>query len=90
MNWWFQDLTTRRGKFVIAEVPNAPLITFMVSLMLGVAIYPGFVQKVFLFISFAALFYWGVLEYRTGRSRFRKLLGILGILSVVAALFLFL
>ena len=88
MNWFFRDLTERRGKYVIAEVPNLPLVIFMVSLILSIAIYPGVVQKTFSFIAFAALLYWGYKEYGSGRSRFRKLLGALGILSAIGAVLL--
>lgn len=87
-NWLFRDLTERRGKYVIAEVPNLPLIIFMISLVIGVAVYPGFVQKSFMALAVVSLFYWGLLEYRSGRSRFRKLLGILGMLSTIGAIFL--
>ncbi|MDB5181474.1 MAG: hypothetical protein JWP13_237 [Candidatus Saccharibacteria bacterium] len=85
INWLFRDLTTRRGNFVIAEVPNLPLIIFMISVVLSVAIYPGFVQKTFAVIAFVSLLYWGFQEFRGGRSRFRKLLGILGMIAAVGA-----
>jgi hypothetical protein len=85
MNWLFRDLTTRRGKYVIAEVPNKPLLAFMGAVILYVAVYPGFWQKLFGFIAFGSLLYWGWLEFRGGRSRFRKLLGILGGIGAVGA-----
>lgn len=88
LHWLFRDLTTRRGKHVIVEVPNTPLIIFMVSLVIGVAIYPGFWQSFFIFIAYIALVVWGVMEYRGGRSRFRKLLGICGVLAVIGAVVL--
>lgn len=88
MNWLFRDLTTRRGNYVIAEVPNRPLLIFMAAIVVGVAVYPGFIQKLFLATACIALFYWGIKEYRSGRSRFRKLLGMLGMLSAVGAVFL--
>ena len=85
LDWLFKDLTERRGKYVIAEVPNAPLIIFMVTLIIGIIQYPGFWQKLFLTVSFVAVIYWGIKEFRSGRSRFRKLLGVLGILGAVGA-----
>lgn len=88
MDWLFRDQTTRRGKYVIAEVPNLPLLIFMAAIVVGVAANPGFFQKFFLFAAFAALIYWGVKEYRGGHSRFRKLLGILSVLSAIGAVFL--
>lgn len=89
LDWLFRDLTERRGKYVIAEVPNLPLMVFMISLVLSLLIYPGPVQDFFNIIAYASLVYWGYKEYRGGRSRFRKLLGILGIISVVGILLLF-
>ncbi len=88
LDWLFKDLTSRRGKYVIAEVPNLPLIIFMIAIVLSVAIYPGVTQKVFSGIAYLSLIYWGILEFRSGRSRFRKLLGILGILATIGAVLL--
>lgn len=88
LNWLFKDLTSRRGKYVIAEVPNLPLMIFMIAIVLSVVIYPGITQKIFATIAYIALSYWGYKEWRSGRSRFRKLLGILGVIGVIGALFL--
>jgi hypothetical protein len=88
LHWLFQDLTQRRGKYVIAEVPNWPLLTFMIALIISLIVYPGPVQKFFSVLAYLALFFWGFLEWRAGRSRFRKLLGILGMLGVIGAILL--
>jgi hypothetical protein len=88
LDWLFRDLNTRRGRWVIAEVPNLPLLVFMGAIILNVVLYPGFIQKFFGFVGYAALIYWGVLEFKGGRSRFRKLLGILGVLASIGAFFL--
>lgn len=85
LNWLFRDLTERRGKYVIAEVPNLPLLIFMISVVLSLAIYPGVVQKTCAVIAYVALLYWGIQESRGGRSRFRKLMGIMGILGAIGA-----
>ncbi|HSH18503.1 MAG TPA: hypothetical protein VK978_03895 [Candidatus Saccharimonadales bacterium] len=87
-DWLFQDRTVRRGKYVIAEVPNLPLVIFMACIVLGVLLNPGFLQKSLIILAYTSLTYWGHLEWRSGRSRFRKLLGILGILAVIGALLL--
>lgn len=86
LDWIFKDLHGRNGKYVLAEAPNLPLIVFMVSIVLAVIVYPGFFQTLFAFISYIALFYWGYHEARSGRSRFRRLLGYFGILAVIGAL----
>lgn len=88
LDWLFKDLTSRKGKYVIAEVPNAPLLVFMISIVLAVISNPGGFQMVMTIIAYMAIAYWGFLEYRQGRSRFRKLLGSLGLLAVVGALIL--
>lgn len=88
-DWLFRDLTTRRGKYVIAEVPNFPLILFMIAIVLAVFFNPGVPQNTVFVVALAALVYWGFQEARSGRSRFRKLLGILAIVSVVGAVILF-
>lgn len=85
LDWLFKDLTTRRGSYVIVEAPNLPLMIFMVSIILSVVIYPGPIQKFFAIVAYISLIVWGWQEMRTGRSRFRKLLGGLGLISVVTA-----
>jgi uncharacterized membrane protein len=88
LDWLFKDLHGRNGKYVISEAPNPPLIIFMVSIILAVVVYPGFWQTSFAVIAYMALVYWGYLEIRSGRSRFRKFLGCAGILAVAGALLL--
>lgn len=85
MDWLFKDLTVRRGEYVIMEAPNLPLIVFMVAIVLAVVMYPGFFQSACAVIAYAALVWWGIAEARGGRSRFRRLLGYLGILAVIGA-----
>lgn len=89
-DWLFKDLRGRRGKYIIAEVPNLPLVVFMISVVLGVILYPGFWQTLFQIIAFASLTIWSLGEYRGGHSRFRKLLGILGLASVLIVFVLWL
>lgn len=84
-DWLFKDLHGRNGKYIIAEAPNAPLVIFMVFIILSVILYPGFFQKTSAIIAYVSLVIWGILEVRSGRSRFRRLLGILGILSAAGA-----
>lgn len=86
LDWLFKDLHSRRGAYVIAEVPNWPLLTFMVAIVLAVISNPGGFQQIMTVISYIAITYWGFKEWQGGRSRFRKLLGILCLLAVVGAL----
>ena len=87
-DWLFKDLKVRKGGYVIAEPPNLPLIVFTISIALAVVSYPGFWQTGWAFIAYGALLWWGVAEARSGRSRFRKILGYGGILAVATALLL--
>ena len=88
LDWLFKDFSGRRGSYVIAETPTASLILFMVLIVLAVVSYPGFWQTTFSLAAYAALAYWGIKESRTGRSRFRKFLGIGAIIAVAGALLL--
>lgn len=89
-DWLFKDLHGRRGGYVIAEVPNLNLIIFMITVVLGVILYPGFWQTVFQIIAFISITIWSIREYRGGRSRFRNLMGLLGMLSVLVVFVLWL
>lgn len=86
LDWLFRDQSQRKGKYVIAEVPNLPLLVFMASIIIAVLIYPGVVQRTLVILAYIAFAWWSYLEARSGRSRFRKLLGYLGLLAVVVAL----
>lgn len=88
LDWLFKDFSGRNGKYVIAEAPNLLLIIFMIAIVLAVVIYPGFWQKLFALVAYAALAWWSIQEIRSGRSRFRKVLGYAGIIAVVGALLL--
>ncbi len=88
IDWLFRDQTERKGKYVFAEHPNLPLIVFMVCIVLSVVVYPGFFQSLFAATAYLALVYWSILEVHSGRSRFRRLLGYLGVLAVIGALWL--
>jgi hypothetical protein len=85
MDWLFKDLHGRKGGYVIAEAPNKPLIAFMILIVLAVISYPGFWQSGFSFLAYIALAWWGWLESRGGRSRFRKLLGWGSLIALVGA-----
>jgi hypothetical protein len=88
LDWWFKDLTVRKGGYVIGENFNRPLIIFTISIILAVIVWPGFWQFTFALIAYLAMTWWGVLEIWKGRSRFRKLLGILALLAVAGAVIL--
>lgn len=86
LDWWFKDLTVRRGSYVIAEPINRPLVIFTVSIILALVSYKGFWQFAFTIIAYGALTYWAIKEIRSGRSRFRKGLGIMALVAVAGAL----
>jgi hypothetical protein len=82
-DYWFRS---DDGRIVIAETPNAPLIIFMISVILAVVWWR--LHLVFFIISLASILFWAWLEARTGASRFRRLLGWLGGIAGVVAILL--
>ena len=88
LDWWFKDLRVRNGPYVIGEPLNRPLIIFTVSIILALISYKGFWQFAFTVIAYLSLLYWGILEARSGHSRFRKLLGYMSLAAVAGALVL--
>lgn len=88
LDYMFKDLNGRKGKYVIAEVPNIPLAVFMISIVMAVVFYPGFFKSLLAVIAYVALLWWSYRESRSGRSRFRKLLGYLGYVAAVGAVLL--
>lgn len=88
IDWLFRDQSARRGDYVIAEAPNAPLLIFMICIVLSVVIYPGPVQKLLVIIAYSAFTVWSIMELRSGRSRFRRMLGGLGVIAIIGAVLL--
>lgn len=88
LDWWFKDLRVRKGEYVIAIHPNRWLIIFMISIVLAVIQYKGFWQFAFTLIAYVSLIIWGILEARSGWSRFRKLLGYMALVAVAGAILL--
>ncbi len=88
LDWLFKDLHGRNGKYIIAEAPNIPLGVFMIAIILAVVVFPGFWQRAFAIVAYLALGWWSFLEIRSGRSRFRQLLGWFGGLAVIGAIVL--
>lgn len=86
LDWFFKDFQGRRGGYIITESPNKPLIAFMILIVIAVVSYPGFWQTSFSLAAYASLTWWGFLEVSSGRSRFRKFLGIGAIIAVIGAL----
>lgn len=88
LDWWFKDLTVRKGDYVIGTAPNRWLIIFTISIVIALVNYRGFWQFAFTLIAYASLLVWGILEIRSGQSRFRKLLGYMSLVAVAGALIL--
>jgi hypothetical protein len=78
--WKYHDFVdyffrTEDGRVVFAEVPNANLIIFMISLILGVVLYPGLLQRTAWIVAFISVIIWSYREMRGGVNRFRRWLG---------------
>lgn len=62
------------GKVVIGQIPNLPIITYVVALSLS-KLTEGYSEKFFETVSFGALFVFAWLELFDGVNYFRRFLG---------------
>ncbi len=71
----------------IVQFPNLPLIGWAVFGLLSYLLSSGRPHAGLLALSHASLFTWAYLEIRSGVSLFRRLLGIIILLGIVASYF---
>ena len=72
MNWLFRDRTT--GKFVIAQFPNIPLVSWLVATALAL-VTTGTVHMILGYTAIVALVVWAADELLRGVNPFRRMLG---------------
>lgn len=85
-DWFFKDLTVRKGRYVIAEPVTLPLIVFTISILLALMTYKGVLHLTFVLVAYSSIAYWGYWEIKHGKSRFRKTLGIMALTALAGAL----
>lgn len=67
----------QNGNVVIAQYPNAPLITWLVATLLGSVVTDVRFSSLLDLIAFGALFTWAWLETFQGVTYFRRMLGLM-------------
>ncbi len=80
-----QTFRDSEGKIVIAQPPNPPLITGIVASLLKLIITYGSLYIALDAIAFGALFTWAWLELFDGVNYFRRALGLLALIVLIAA-----
>lgn len=80
--------TTKDGKIVVGQFPNAPLILWAFFACISY-IYPlSQLENEFQIISSFFLFVWAYLELAQGVNIFRRILGFIGILYIIFKIFI--
>ncbi|MEG4229132.1 hypothetical protein QUA35_23725 [Microcoleus sp. N9_B2] len=72
------------GKIVIAQPPNLPLIVGIVSSLLKLLFTTGQIYLVLDLVAFGALFTWAWEELFQGVNYFRRALGLIGLVGLIA------
>lgn len=80
------DLTFRdsEGRIVIAQMPNLPLLIGLAATILQFILPSGKIQTAFDLVAFGALFTWAWQEIFEGVNYFRRALGLIGLVSLIA------
>lgn len=72
------------GNIVIAQPPNLPVLVGVAATFFRFVLPGGELQTVFGLIAFGALFTWAWQELFEGVNYFRRALGLIGLVSLVA------
>ena len=75
------------GNIVIVQPPNLPVLVGAAAAILRFVLPSGELQTVFGLIAFGALFTWAWQELFEGVNYFRRALGLIGLVSLVAITF---
>lgn len=78
---WFHD---EAGRLVVFQRPNPPLIVWLAARLAGLVVKSGWALEVVDAVGFGALFTWAWLEVSDGSSRFRRVLGGIVMVGLVA------
>jgi hypothetical protein len=73
------------GEIVIAQPPNPPLIVWLVATLLKLVFTTGNINIVLDWVAFGSLFIWALLELFQGVNYFRRTLGLLVLIGVIAS-----
>ena len=75
----------REGKVVLAQIPNLPLIVWIVASLLRLIFTTGKVNIGLEAIAFGSLFTWAWEELFQGVNYFRRVLGLLVLVGLIAS-----
>jgi hypothetical protein len=82
LNKTFRD---NEGNIVIAQKPNLPIILWLVATLLKLFLFTaGNIHVLLEAIAFGSLFTWGWLELFDGVNYFRRSLGLIVLLGIIA------
>ncbi|GAA6618963.1 hypothetical protein [Scytonema sp. NUACC26] len=73
------------GKIVIAQMPNPPIIVWVVASLLKLIFPTGEINLVLDWVAFGSLFIWACLELFQGVNYFRRTLGFIVLIGVIAS-----
>ncbi len=74
----------REGKIVIAQMPNLPLLVGLAATLLHFILPSGKIQTASDLVAFGTLFTWAWQELFEGVNYFRRALGLIGLVSIIA------
>lgn len=85
-----ESIYNKDGQIVLLQLPNVPLLIFLVASVLTRVLPSGSTNDVFKSLAFGSIFTWACLEIFTGVNYFRRVLGllVLGLSIMSAVLFL--
>lgn len=72
------------GKIVIAQMPNLPILVGLTAILLQLVLPSGKIQTALGLVAFGALFTWAWQELFEGVNYFRRALGLVGLVSLIA------
>jgi len=82
LNQMFRD---DKGKIVVAQLPNLPIIVWIVATLLKMIFATGQINTGLELIAFGALFTWAWEELFQGVNYFRRGLGLIVLVSLIAS-----
>lgn len=84
---WYRFVRDGKGRTVIWQWPNAPIIGWALFRLIGHFSNAGYLKNGFDFLGSAFLFVWAYLEITQGASYFRRLLGAIVLAFIIKSYF---
>ena len=72
------------GNIVLAQMPNLPLIVWIVTSLLSLIVTSGKINTVLDLVAYGSLFTWAWLELFQGVNYFRRALGLVVLIGIIA------